>query len=256
MDVPIKVPLPDSLREKLAQPVCVPLPPPGKIDLNLPTGGRIQALVDITKAIPDDCSLSFSLALQLGPILANLDCLFKIVGVIKPLVEAVQAIGKPDPTKIPGALMDLATAVPPLLDCIAKFMGLGVFLFVRDLLRLLAKILRCVCQQMRSVLNVLSGIGLQLSSAKADGNTELAAALECARNNAQTSMQHALTAVEPVFVLLSIAEPFLGLAGVNPIKSPALASPDDLKAMLKTIETLEQVAKAMETVADGVKVPQ
>jgi hypothetical protein len=251
MDIPIKVPLPEKLEQKLKQPVCIPLPKPAKASLNLPTGGRIQGVVDVTKAIPDDCSMSFSLMLQLGPILANLDCLFKIVGVIKPLVETVQAIGKPDPTKIPDALLDLGKAVPPLVDCIAKFVGLGIPLFVRDILALLAKILRCICQQLRSILNVMSGLALQFKSAKADGNTELMAALECAQGNAQTSMNHAMTAVEPVFLLLSLAEPFLGMAGVDPITTPKLASAEDLDAMSKTIETLEEVAKMMQTIAQG-----
>jgi len=97
----------------------------------------------------------------------------------------------------------------------------------------------------------MSGLALQFQSAKANGNTELMAALECAQQNAQTSMNHAMTAVEPVFLLLSLAEPFLGMAGVDPITTPKLASSEDLQAMLTTIETLEEIAKMMQTLAEG-----
>jgi hypothetical protein len=245
------IPLPEGLRTKLAQPVCIPMPKPGKAKLTLPTGGSIAAIADVTKSIPDDCSMSFSLMLQLGPILANLDCLMKVVKVIEPLMKVVTELSNGN---VPGALQalpKLVSAVGPLVDCITNFMGTGIFKFVRDVLMLLAKILRCVCQQMRSILNVMSGIALQFESAQADGNTELMAALECAQKNAETSMAHAMTAIEPVFVLLSLAEPFLGMAKVDPIKTPTLASADSLEGLQSTIETLEELAKTMQTIAEA-----
>jgi hypothetical protein len=245
------IPLPEGLRTKLAAPVCIPLPKPGKAQLSLPTGGSLAAIADVTKGIPDDCSMSFSLVLQLGPILANLDCLMKVVKVIDPLVKVVDKLSHGN---VPGALDAmgaLTLALKPLVDCIANFTGLGIFKFVRDILMLLAKILRCVCQQMRSILNVMSGIALQFESAQADGNEELMAALQCAQKNADTSMAHAMTAVEPVFVLLSLVEPFLGMANVQPIKTPQLASADSLEGLLKIIETLEELAKMMQTIAEG-----
>jgi hypothetical protein len=245
------IPLPEGLRTKLAAPVCIPLPKPGKAKLTLPTGGSLAAIADVTKGIPDDCSMSFSLVLQLGPILANLDCLMKVVKVIDPLVKVVDKLSHGN---VPGALQamePLMKAITPLVDCITNFTGLGIFKFVRDILMLLAKILRCVCQQMRSILNVMSGIALQFESAQADGNEELMAALQCAQKNADTSMAHAMTAVEPVFVLLSLVEPFLGMANVEPIKTPQLASADSLEGLLKIIETLEELAKMMQTIAEG-----
>lgn len=245
------IPLPEGLRSKLAQPVCIPLPKPGKAQLTLPTGGKLAAIGDITKGIPDDCSLSFSLVLQLGPILANLDCLMKVVKVIDPLVKVVDKLSHGN---VPGALEAmgaLTQAITPLIDCITNFTGIGIFKFVRDILMLLAKILRCVCQQMRSVLNVMSGLALQFQSAEADGNQELMAALQCAQKNAETSMAHVMTAVEPVFVLLSLVEPFMGMANVEPIKTPSLASADSLEGLQSILETLEELAKMMQTVAEG-----
>jgi hypothetical protein len=64
-------------------------------------------------------------------------------------------------------------------------------------------------------------------------------------------MAHAMTAVEPVFVLLSLVEPFLGMANVDPIKTPQLASADSLEGLQKIIETLEDLAKMMQTIAEG-----
>lgn len=246
----IDVPLPAGLDEYLSQPVCIPMPQPGKAQINLPTGGKLQGLADITKAIPDDCTLSFSLALQLGPFLANLDCLLKIMKVLEPLIGVVDGLSKPDPQKLAESVPKLATAVPPLVKCFADFFG-GVPAFVRDLLCLIIKILRCVIGQLKSILAVMSGLALQIQTAEAAGNSELLAALQCAQQNAQVSAQHMMTAVEPVMVLLSLAEPLLGIAGVNPIQTPALASPEDLQKMQESITTLDELVKTLSLVADA-----
>ena len=247
----IDVPLPAGLDEYLARPVCIPMPGPGKAEINLPTGGKLKGLADITKAIPDDCTLSFSLALQLGPFLANLDCLLKIMKVLEPLIGMVDGLSKPDPAKVADSVPKLAAAVPPLVECFAKFFG-GVPLFVRDLLCLIIKLLGCVVGQLKSIMALMGGLALQIQSAQAAGNSELLAALECAQRNAQVSAQHMVTAVEPVMVLLSLAEPLLGLAGVNPIQTPALASPDDLEKMQELVATLDELVKTLRLAAEAV----
>jgi hypothetical protein len=247
----IDVPLPDSVSKLLAKPICIPIPKPGKVEVNMPMGGSIKGIVDITKAIPNDCSLSFSLVLQLQPILVNLDCLFKIVKVIQPMIDVVTGLAKVDLPKVAGALPTLLEAVPPLVECIAKFVGLGIPLFIRDLLMLIAKLLKCIAQQLRSILNIMGGLALQITSAKAAGNTELLASLQCAQENAENSAQGMMSAIDPVLVLLSLAEPFLGMAGVDPIKTPQIGSDADLASLENVVSTIEELAKTLEFIAKG-----
>lgn len=244
----IDIPLPAELQEKLSQPVCIPLPEPGSVKIALPTGGTIQALADITKQIPDDCTLSFTLALQLGPFLANIDCLLKVMKVIQPLVDLVKALSTGNIAKVPEPAEKFITAVEPLVQCIADFSG-GVFGFVRDLLCLIAKLLHCIADQLKSLASVLGGLALQIQSAKASGNAELQAALECAQQNGQVSARHLYSAVEPVLVLLSMAEPLLGMAGVNPIQTPAMASPEDVQGIQTLATTLEELSKTLKLAA-------
>jgi len=248
----IDIPLPDSLSALAEKPICIPVPKPGKVELSMPMGGRIQGIVDATKAIPNDCSLSFSLILQLQPILVNLDCLFKIVKVVEPMMNVVTGLAAvpPDAPKIAEAVPKLIKAVPPLVECIAQF-TIAIPLFVRDLLMLIAKILKCLSQQMRSVLNVMGGLALQIGSARANGNTELLATLECAEENARNSAQGMMSAIDPIAVLLSIAEPFLGMAGVDPIKMPQIGSDADLQSIETTVTTIEEVATTLEFIARG-----
>ena len=181
----IDVPLPESLQTFLSQPVCITLPPPATVKINLPMGGTLQGVADVTKSIPDDCSLSFSLILQLNPFLAMLDCLFKIVKVLEPLINVVTGLSKPDPFAIAEAVPKLADAVPPLIECIAKFTGLGIPLFIKDLLCLIIKILGCVVGQLKTIVGFMAGLSIQIAAAEAQGNSELLAALECAQQERQ-----------------------------------------------------------------------
>jgi hypothetical protein len=45
--------------------------------------------------------------------------------------------------------------------------------------------------------------------------------------------------------------PLLGMVGAPEIKTPTLAPAEDLQTLLTTIETLEELAKLLQTVADG-----
>lgn len=247
----VDVPLPDALRDMLATPICVELPKPGKLSITLPFGGaKIQAFNDISKGIPDDCSLSFSLALQIGPILANMKCFIEVLNCVKPLVALLQAGTSGDPLKFLGAIPDLLKAVEKVAECVAGFF-IGVPLFLRDLLAMIAKLLRCIAAQLRSILNVMSGLALQITSAQSQGNAELLSTLQCAHKNAQTSAAYSMSAIEPVLVLLSLAEPLLGLANVDPIKTPQIGSDSSLESLKSVVEVLEELAKTLQTIADG-----
>jgi hypothetical protein len=247
----IDVPLPDSLKDLLATPVCLQLPKPGKMKITLPFGGAtIQAFNDISKGIPDDCSLSFSLALQIGPILANMKCFIEVLNCVKPLVALLKAGTGGNPVEFLKAIPDLLIAVEKVAECVAGFF-IGVPLFLRDLLAMIAKLLRCVAQQLRSILNVMSGLALKITSAESEGNSQLLATLYCAQKNAETSAAYAMSAIEPILVLLSLAEPLLGIAGVDSIKTPQIGSDSSLEGLKKVTEVIEELAKTLQTIADG-----
>lgn len=249
----IDVPLPADLQTFLAQPKCLSLPKPGKVEIHLPTGGTLKGIADVSKQIPDDCTLIFSLALQLGPFLANIDCLMKLMKLIKPLIDVITGLKElPNPSKVIGAVPAFVDASKDVLECIAQLTGLGIPLFVRDLLCLIIKLLNCIVGQLKSVMAVMGGLALQINSAQSAGNSELLAALQCAQSQAQTSAQAAFASIDPVMFLLSMASPFLGMAGVDPITTPALASPEDLEAMQSTIDTLDELVKTLKLAAQAV----
>lgn len=252
MDVPVEVPLPASLKKVLERPICIPLPRPGKAEIHLPTGGTLKGVVDITKGIPDDCSLNFSLILQLAPLMASIECLVKVLKLIKPLIDVVKGLGPPpDLIKLGQAIPEFLEAAEELLPCLAVPTPVVMIPFVRDVLLLIIKLLNCIVGQLKSILAVMGGLALQISSAQAEGNSELMAALQCAQDNASASAQHTMSAIEPVLVILSLAEPFLGIAGVDPIKTPTIGSAEDIEGLQKVVDTLDELMKVLQLVADG-----
>jgi hypothetical protein len=247
----IDITLPAHVEELLKAPVCVKLPQPGKAKITLPTGGEIKGLVDVTKGIPDDCSMTFSLVLPMLTFLGNFECLFKVLKLIQPPIDVVKALGPPpDLIKLGSAIPKFIQAADDLIPCLLVPTPANMIPFVRDLLCMIIKLLNCVVGMLKSIVAVLGPLALQIESARAAGNADLLAALECSQENAQTSAQHVFSALEPVLLLLSLAEPFMGIAGVNPIKLPSLAAPADVQQMQSLVTTLEDLVKTLTTAAE------
>src|SRR4051794_41004299 len=157
----IDIPLPPELEEFLKAPKCISLPGPAKVEINLPTGGKIKGIVDISKAVPDDCSMIFSLVLQLAPFLASIECLMKLMKLIQPLIDVIKGLGPPpDLIKLGGAIPKFIEASTEVMPCVLNLTGLGIPLFVKDLLCLLIKLLNCITGLLKSILNVMGGIAL------------------------------------------------------------------------------------------------
>jgi hypothetical protein len=245
----LEVPLPDELKALLAQPSCadLALPEPGKVSLQLPTGSTIKGIGDVTKGIPTNCSLNVSLMLQLGPILANLECFIRVLKLIKPLIDIVKGLPFP-PVK---AIADFAEAAKEVTECIVSFTTpLGMIPFVRDILCLAIRILACVKQQMESIVSVMKGLAVKIAAA--DGNAVEQELLQCAQENAQRAASAQLQAMEPVMVILQVAAPLLEIAQVGPLELPTfdgVEGVEQMEAFVDTlggfVETLELVAKAL-----------
>jgi hypothetical protein len=245
----IDIELPEELTSLMEHPICVDMSfDKVKVpSIQLPSGGTIKGIADITKAIPTDCSLTFSLALQIAPLLANLACFVKLLKLIKPLIDVVDGL----PTPPAKALKDFADAAVDLAPCLLIPTPACMIPFVKDILCLIIKLLKCLVQQLKSVAAIMGGLKLQLEPATAAGNTELEAALRCAQDNAAATAANAMSAIEPIKVLLELAGPFMGIAGVSPIVIPTFGDASDVESIQQVVATLEQVVEAMTLVADS-----
>lgn len=241
-----------KLQQQLALPHCVDLrlPKPKLPQIRLPTGGSIKAIADLTRGIPSDCSLNVNIALQLAPIMASIECLVKVLAVIKPLIEVIKALNPPNPPTLAQAVPAFLEAAKGLTGCLLVPTPLVMIPFVKDILLLIIAMLRCLIGQMRSILGKLAGLELKISSARSSGNTDVLSSLECARENFKVAMDSTMMGIEPIAVLLELAGPFMGIAGVDPIKLPSMAAAEDLAAIEQNLASLQQVVDTMQAIVE------
>jgi hypothetical protein len=253
----IDIPLPESVTRALAAPRCLDmrLPEAKKVQLRLPLGGTIKPIPDITKGLPSTCSLNVNLALQIAPIMASIECLMNVLKFIGALIDAIKAF-KDNPLSVPSSVDKILTASEDVLGCVLKVTvpALGIWPFLKDLLLMIARMLRCIVETLKSIVSIMDGLELQIASARQNGNDELLAQLACARENAEIAAAGQMTAIEPIQVLLDLAKPFFAIGGVPEIALPAFGSDTDIETLKSLIETLDTVLGAIETAAEAVPV--
>ena len=249
-DVPI--PIPADLQELFHIPSCADLdfPKAEQLKLRLPNGATLSALPDLTKGIPSDCSLVANIFLQLAPFLASIECLLKVLGLIKPLIDVVKGLSPLNPPKLAQAIPEFMKAAEGIVGCLGMLIpATNVFNFVKDLLLLIIKIIKCLIGQLKSILAIMQGIELRIADAEAAGNEELKRVLECAKKNATNAAGHASQSLGPVTNILPLVGLFLELAGVK-LEIPAIGSAEDSAALQGTIDSLEDTITTIETVLE------
>jgi hypothetical protein len=217
-----------DLKQAFDIPSCIDLslPNAGPLKVTLPTGGTISAFADISKGIPTDCSMTFSLMLQIAPFLAATECLLKVLKLLKPLIDVIQGLPMP-PVKAIQEFVKAAVDLPPFLLVPAQ------------------------PSIITSLVKILGGLWLQLTAAQQEGNDELVGVIQCAQANAQTQAGQIMNSLGPVGVLLDLAGPLFGIAGIPAIQLPALGSASDLAALNSVVQTMQSVVATIQIVADG-----
>lgn len=246
-----EIPIDADLKALFNLPACadLSLPKAEKLQLRLPNGATLSAIPDLSKGIPNDCSLVANLFLQLAPFLASIECLLKVLALIKPLITVIGSL--PDPIKIAQAVPDFMKAAEDLVGCLGMLIpGVTIFNFVKDLLLLIIKIIKCLVGQLESILKIMQGIELRFAEAQKAGNKELMQVLGCAKENATAAADHAAQSLGPVTNILPLIQVFLELAQVK-LEIPALASAEDSAALQGIIDTLKDTVTTIEAVIES-----
>lgn len=237
-----------DLAQLFQLPSCadITLPAASGLSVQLPTGGSLQAFADISKGIPTDCSMTFSLMLQIAPFLASIQCLLNILKLLKPLIDIIKGL----PVPPVAALEEFGEAAIALAPCLLIPTPAIIIPFVLDLLCLILKVLECFLSQMKSLINILGPLSLQLTAAQESGNSDLIATLQCAQQNAQTQAGQIMNSLGPVGVLLDLAGSLFGIAGVPSISLPALGSGTDVAALNTVVNSIQTVVTTIQTVVN------
>lgn len=248
IDIPVQGPLQEALDGLGCADLRLPKAAP--LEIHLPTGGgSLKAFTDLSKGIPNDCSMVFNLMLQLAPMLASMECMLKVLKLLEPLAAVVTGLTKVPPKPPAEALAKLPGAVADLAPCFGIFAALPMF--GKDLLCFVRAILVCLTAQLRSLRDLMAGLTLRLEAA--DGNADLLATLQCAQDNAKASADNLTQAIEPISGLLQLMSPVLGMAGLPSIQlSTPAASPDGAEALDAIVQTLQAVIDAIDDATGGI----
>lgn len=241
IDIPVSAPLQKALQPLSCTEIALPLPKPLKV--SLPFGGSMNALVDMSKGIPNDCSMNFNLMIQIAPLLAALECPMKILKLLKPLIDIVKAVPSLDPIKIGEAMpafVDAAAEVAPCFVALAQ-----VPIMVMDLLRLIRSVLNCLLGQLETLRNLMNGLALRFG--EAEGNSDLLATLECSQKNAMAQAQALTSSIDPIAGVLALVSTIASIAGMNlDIKLETGGAPPE------TTEALDGVIAVLRTAVDAI----
>lgn len=248
----IDVELPESLQKKLADATCYEIPELKIPSISLPTGGTIKAVGDFTGRVPSECSLNMSLLLQLGPVLANLECIIKLLGIIEPLKKVADAMTSGSVTNIFDAGPALADALEAISQCVVKLTvpAMGIACFLASTLKLIVKILSCMVEQLASMAALITDLSSHLDIANREGNSALAATLECSLKNAWTSTNNSMAGLDPITAILELMAPLMSMAGQQPIEMPSLGQLDSAEQLEDAMDTLNDTLSAIEVTAE------
>jgi hypothetical protein len=249
IDIEVSASVQDALDLPTCEAIGIPMPKP--VSIQLPTGASLKAFTDLSKGIPNDCAMSFNLLLQVAPLLAAIECPLRVLKLLKPLVDVVTGLAKvppepPSPEKI-GEVLEAAAELAP---CFLVPTPANLLPFVKDILCLIRKVLKCLVDELSSIRDLLGG--LQLRFAAAEGNDDLLATLECAQENANASLQNATQAVEPIAALLALLSPITGMAGLPELNLPVPgATPESVEQISALVDTLQAVIDAIDEITGG-----
>ena len=191
---------------------CSIIPPGTPITIPVPfVGAEIQALTDPSKGPPSDCAIVHSLMLQLMPMLAGFACILKILNVLTALKKVFKS-GPPfiDVGAVFGA-NGLLDSLAKLSDCIPLVNPAPWIQMIKAILQMILAYIECLIQGFESIRNFKVGIDLN-----AEGGTPLILnTLDCAKNNADTSLASLLAAMGPIEPLLALLQPITSLFNID-----------------------------------------
>jgi hypothetical protein len=218
---------------------CVTLPQLQPISVSLPLGGSLSAMADFSVGAPNNCTMTFNLLLQVTPVLASIACLIKIIGVVAALKDLASV--PPNPVPLLKALEQAAECIASVAVPIIPFA-----LCIIDILKLIVSFLTCFIDELTSIALLQASINIDA----AQGDPNLVAALQCAQQNAETSMSNLTAGIQGLQPLIALIGTLAGIAGlsINVSLAPPPAGSDPLAAIahLKaTVDNLNQIVQSL-----------
>jgi hypothetical protein len=212
---------------------CVKLPKIPQIpSINILGMVELKGLLDFSQGAPRDCTLAINLMLQLAPLLASMSCLLKMLAVIQAMEKFVK-----NPLTETTEILD---KIGKLAECFGVLNPLNIAITVKGILELIITFVSCFLEQLDSLITFQASIDLNAAA----GNPVLHASLECAKDNAQTSLDNLMLSLGAIQPLLDMTTSVAGIIGLD-LKLPALSAISMQQDQTQVITTLKQATATM-----------
>ena len=208
---------------------CPKVPKIPKIpDINILGMANLKGFLDFSMGTPKDCTLSINLMLQLAPLLASMTCLLKMLAVLQAMKDGLTS----DPPDFLAPLPKLGE----LVECFAAISWPTIAITIKAVLELVINFLSCFIDQLKSLLTFQASIDLS----SAEGNPVLRASLECARENAQNSIDNLMLSLEPIKPLFDMSKSLAGVVGME-LELPDVTELSKASGKVEVIGDIEKV---------------
>jgi len=189
--------------------------------IQLPTGGQLLGFA-IPHPPSSECSAITNLQTQVNPLIVSMTCQFKILKLIKPLIDVIQGLPTP-PVK---ALEEFSEAAVALAPCLLITTPSSVLPFVHDLLCVEIRSLRCL---LRNLQGVIAGAGAN-----------------------PTLGRSALDSYPPIVETLKLATELFHIAGLTVPEAPILGAGIDDDSLIADQNAILNFTTALQSVAETI----
>lgn len=222
--------------------LCIQLPT-AIPDICIPFPGGAELCPQQGFQFGDPSEILRSLLASANAALLPLQPFFTIIGVVKAIVDCVQAIPDtigppPDPTALPQCIPPLLEKLEQLLKLLPQY---TVPLLVKRLLLVVATTLAALKNELLAVIQQQQRLLAAATVAQLPGNELLAVILSCESTNLDTTLANLNASMQPLQGLISVVNILLGLIGQDPVGSAAPDISGGAQAALEPIDTFIKV---------------
>jgi hypothetical protein len=193
--------------------------------IGVPTGGQLLGFTNL-KTQSAECSADTNLQTQIAPLIASMSCQFKILRLLKPLIEVIGGLPTP-PVK---AIQQFLEAAADLEPCLQIPTPAGVFPFVRDLLCLEIRSLNCFLRNLQAIATLASAAPSAVAASE---------------------VRTVLDSYPPIVGILELAGGLFQLAGLSIPSAPTLAGATDPASLVADRSAVATFTAALQVAVDS-----